>query len=113
RNHEGSRARQYNADFGKVARLSVDLDRPRMLLDNDVVTDRETKPSAFASRLSGEKRVEHLVFDLRPDALAVVPYPHFYPTAEVFGPSDKSRFKAVAATICLALGRCIEAVEQQ
>ena len=34
-----SRTRQNNPDFGELPRLRIDLNRPAMLLDDDVVTD--------------------------------------------------------------------------
>ena len=36
---EGGRARKNNLDIGELARLGVNLDRPRMLLHDDVVSD--------------------------------------------------------------------------
>ena len=66
-----------------------------MLLDNDIVTDRETKAGAFAGRFGGEKWREHLRLDVRWDTDAVVTdarldliaevarrYPQRYPSAK-------------------------------
>src|SRR5262245_43252394 len=44
-------ARQNHPDFGELARLSVHLDGAAMLLDDNVVTDREAKAGAFSGRL--------------------------------------------------------------
>jgi hypothetical protein len=88
RSDERSGARQYNANLGEFTRLSVNLDRSGMLLDNDVVTNRETKPGAFTSRLGCEERVEYFLFDVGRDARAVIPYPDFHPIAEAFLSGD-------------------------
>jgi hypothetical protein len=39
--------RQNDPELGEFARLSIDLNRPAMVLDDDVVTNGEAKPSPF------------------------------------------------------------------
>src|SRR6266404_5499098 len=63
--------RQADREFGEFALPAVDGNRPAMLLDDDVIADRETQPGAFAG-FGGEKRLEQLLFDLGRDAGAVV-----------------------------------------
>ena len=60
-----------------------------------------------------KKGLNNLVLDIGWNARAVVPYSDFDPISETFGPSNKSRFKAVAAKLRLALGSCVEAVRDQ
>src|SRR6516225_3721178 len=58
---ECGRTRQNNADLSVLAGLAVDLYKPGMLLDDDVMTDRQTEASAFTGWLRREERIEHLV----------------------------------------------------
>jgi hypothetical protein len=53
--------RQNDPKFGELARLRIDLDRPAMLLDDDVVTNGQAKSSPFISRLCRKKRIEQLL----------------------------------------------------
>ena len=69
--------RQNNSKFGELAGLRIDLYRPRVLLDDNVVTDGKTEPSSFTGRLCREERIEQLRPYLRRDAGAVVAYPDF------------------------------------
>jgi hypothetical protein len=61
-----------------------------MLLDDDVVTDREAKPGPFSGRLGREERVKHLLLHLGRNASAVVADPDFDAVAKVFGRGSKS-----------------------
>ena len=56
-----------------------------MLLDDDVVTDGQTKPRSLADGLGREERIEHLVLDLGRNAGAVIADPDFDAVAEVLG----------------------------
>ena len=56
-----------------------------MLLDDDVVTDREAEPGAFSGRLRREERIEDLLFHLGWNAGAVVADPDLHAVAKVFG----------------------------
>src|SRR5262245_33424743 len=53
-------ARQYYFDLGKLARLGVNLDRACVLLDDDVVSDGQTKAGTLASGFCREEGIEHL-----------------------------------------------------
>ena len=77
--NDDSRARQNDSDLGEFAGLRVNLDGPRMLLDDDIVADRQAKPGAFASRLGGEEGVEYLVLYVGWNTRAVIAYPDFDP----------------------------------
>ena len=46
-----SDARQDGPDFGELPRLRIDLNRPAMLLDDDVVANGQAKTGAFSSSL--------------------------------------------------------------
>ena len=54
-----------------------------MLLDDDVVTDREAEPGAFSGRLRREERIEDLLFHLGRNAGAVVTDADFHTVAKV------------------------------
>jgi hypothetical protein len=82
-----------------------------MLLDDDVVTDREPKPGSLAGRLGGG--VEHLLPDLGRNPNAVVANRDLYAVAEVFRRSHKSGLIAIAIVLLFALGRRIKTVRDQ
>jgi altronate dehydratase len=54
-NDEISRAQQSDADLGELSGRRVNLNRPAMLLDDNVVADREAKTGALSGRLCGEE----------------------------------------------------------
>ena len=64
---------------------------PAMLLDDDVVTDREPKSRAFSSRFRREERIEHLLFDVGRDSGSVVANPDFDAVAEILGRCNQGR----------------------
>ena len=82
-----SRAREDDRKFGELAGLRIDLDRPAMLLDDDVVTDREAKPGTFPGGLGCEERIEQFVLHLGRNAGAIVADPDFDAVAKVLGGS--------------------------
>ena len=51
RSDKRSRAWQNDLKFGKLTGLRIDLYRPGMLLDDDVVTDGQAQPCPFTGRL--------------------------------------------------------------
>src|SRR5579871_965452 len=65
-------SRQYDGELGKFSGHGVDVDRATVLLHDDVVRHRQSKPGAFAGRLGGEEGIEHLLLHLGWDAGAVV-----------------------------------------
>ena len=83
----GGRARAWQNDpkFGELAGLRIDLYRPAMLLDDDVVTDGKAQSSPFTGRLGRKERVEHLFLDLGRYTSAVVADPDFDALAKVLG----------------------------
>src|SRR5215831_12655694 len=80
--HRGPR--QNDPDLGEFSGLCLDLDDAGVLLDDDVVADREAETGALPAWLGGEERIEHLVFHLGRDAGAVVADPDFHTITEVF-----------------------------
>jgi hypothetical protein len=81
-----------------------------MLLDDDIVTDREAEAGALAGWLRCEERIEHLFPDLRWNASAIVANRDLYSIAEVFCRRPNGRLKAIAIGLSLSLRRRIEAV---
>src|SRR5215472_16961774 len=84
-----------------------------MLLDDDVVTDRQPKAGALASWLGGEEGIEHLFPDLRRDPNTIIPDPNLYAVAEALGRSGDCRLKPVPTFLPLAFGGRIEAIGDQ
>ena len=76
-----------------------------MLLDDDIVANRQAKPGPFACRLGRKERVEHFVFDFRWDAGAVVPDSDLDPVAEAFGRGLQDRLEIAPICLRLTLGR--------
>ena len=81
---ERSFAWKNNPDFGELAGLRIDLDRPRMLLDDDVVSDGQAKASTLASRFCRKEGIEHLLPYLGWNPRAVVANSDFNFVADVF-----------------------------
>src|ERR1019366_6619842 len=81
-----------------------------MLLDNDIVTDGQTKPSSLANGLCREERIKHLFLHLRRNARAVVADPDFDAVAEVLGRGSKRRLVVASIRFRFTLRRRIEAV---
>jgi hypothetical protein len=63
--------RQNEPKLGELARLRIDLNKFTRLLNDDVVSNRQTKPSPFSGGLRREEWIEHFVFYLEPNAGAV------------------------------------------
>jgi hypothetical protein len=69
----GSRWSQQSAQgVGELARLRLDVNRSGMLLDNDVMADREAEASALASSLCRKERIEQLLPRFWGNACAIV-----------------------------------------
>jgi hypothetical protein len=77
-----------------------------MLLDDDVMTDRQAQPGSFAGWLGCKERIEHFLLHLGRNAGAVVADPDLYVVAEILGRGSQNGF--VAAPIASAL-RCVVA----
>ncbi len=81
-----------------------------MLLDDDVMADREAEPSALARGLGGEERIEHPFPHLGRNSTAVVANPDFDTVTEIFRRSRERGVVAIGAILRLALCRSIEAI---
>src|SRR5262245_45134662 len=106
-------ARKNNPDFGELAGVRIDLDRPRMLLHDDVVSDGEAKASALSGGFGREEGIEHLILDLGWNPGAVIANPDLYAVAEVLRRGSECGLKRFAIILLFALGRCIEPVGDQ
>src|SRR5712672_2575384 len=105
-------ARQAHGEFGEEPRLALDVDRTTMLLRDDMVTDRQAKPRAFAGRLGGEKRLEQLFPDFRRDPGAVVAHLDLDRLAEIARGDRERRLVAGLGAVSAALVGGIEAVAE-
>src|SRR6478735_8573133 len=85
-------------DFRELAGLRIDLNRPAMLLHDDVVTDGEAESSAFPSRFGREKWIEHLFLHARRNATTIVADRYLNTVAKAFGSGSKGRL--VVAAVC-------------
>ena len=103
-------ARQHDSEFGEFPRLGFDLDSAAVLLDNDVVAHRETKPGAFTGWLGREKRIENLFSQFGWYAGAIVANTNFNRTAYIFGGGTQHRPEIGLAYFFAARGCSIEAV---
>ena len=81
-----------------------------MLLDDDIVTDREAEAGALTGWLGCEEGIEHLFPDLGRDAAAIVTDRDLYSIAEVFCRRPNGRLKASAVGLAPSLRRGIKTV---
>src|SRR5215472_14514463 len=72
-----NRAWQNHPDFGEFAGLCIDLDRTTVLLDNNVVADRQPQSGPFSGGLRCKKRIKDLFPHIRRNAGAIVPDCYF------------------------------------
>ena len=79
------RTRENDSEFSELAGPRIDLYRPRVLLDDDVVTDGKTEPSSFASRLGRKERTEKFFPHFGGYAGAIIAYSDFDLVAEALG----------------------------
>src|SRR6516225_4143185 len=84
-----------------------------MLFDDDVVTDREPKPSALSGGFRGEKWVEHLLLHVSRNTTTVVANPDFHPITEALGNCDESWLVVAPPRLRMALRCRVEAVRNQ
>ena len=71
----GCHARKNDFDFGELTGPGIDLDRSGVLLDDNVVAQRQTKTGSFARWLGRKERVEYLVHHLGGNTAAIVANP--------------------------------------
>jgi hypothetical protein len=105
--------RQNNADLSVLSGLAIDLYRPRMLFDNDVMTDGQAEPSPFTSGLCRKERAEKLLLDLRCDTGAVVAYPDLHPVTKTSSRSRQLRLEVIVFRLSLASSRRVKSVGDQ
>src|SRR6516162_2993823 len=84
-----------------------------MLLDDDVVADREAEASPFPSRLGRKEWFEHLFFHVRRYTRAVVANPDFHAIAKISSRGGKCRLVVATIGLCFAFGRSIETICNQ
>ena len=68
-------AGQNDSELGELTRLCFDFDRACMLVDDDVMAERQAEARSLSRRLRCEERGEHLGLHLRGHAGAVVADP--------------------------------------
>jgi hypothetical protein len=84
-----------------------------MLLDDDVVTDGQAKPSSFTGGLCRKERAEQLLLHLGRNAGSVVANPDFDAVAQILGRGSKRGLIVAPIRISLTLRRGVEAVGDQ
>src|ERR1700681_1987310 len=102
--------RQDNPEFRELAGLCIDIYRPVMLLDDDVVTDGKAQSSPFTGRLRREERVEHLFLHLGGYAGAVVADFDLDAVAEILCRGSKSWLVITPIYRSLSLCGCIKPI---
>src|SRR6516225_10122509 len=80
-----SASRQPHRELGEVTDFAIDRDGAAVLLRYDLVADRQPKPSALASRLGREERLEQLVPVFQRNTDAIVTHPDLDAFAELAG----------------------------
>src|SRR5262249_29299073 len=103
-------ARKNNLDFGELVGLRIDLYAPRMLLDNNVVTDRQTKTGALSGGFCREEGIEHLFLHLGRYAHAIVTNPDLYLISETSCCYGQFRFEVIVYRLPFAFRRRIKPV---
>src|ERR1700737_3853324 len=84
-----------------------------MLLDDNVVTQRETKTGSLAGWFGREERIEHFFPHFGRNAAAVVANRDLDAVAEVLGRDGKGRLALVKPNLRLTPSSRIEAVRNQ
>ena len=87
--------RKNDPEFGKLARTRIDLDRSSVLLDDNVVAERETKAGPLARWFGREEWIEHLVPHFRRDAAAIIANSDLDAITEIPGRGGKGRLVAI------------------
>ena len=82
-----------------------------MLLDDNVVTDRQAKAGAFSGRLGGKERIEHLFSDLGWYAGPVIPNTDFHTISKASCRGRKGWLIDIAIGLAFALCRYIKPFE--
>src|SRR5262245_60044779 len=84
-----------------------------MLLDEDVVADGEAKAGSFSCGFCREEGIEHLLFHLGRNTVAVIANPDFHAIAKALGRGSEGWHVVASIRFRLALDRSIEAVRDQ
>src|SRR5207249_3389081 len=100
-------------EFGEFTGLGVDLDRPAMLLDDNVVAQRETKTRSLARGLRRKEGIKDLFLHRGRNASAAVTDPDLHAVAEIFGCGSEGGLITIAIDLGLTLRRRVEAVGNQ
>src|SRR5262249_40000874 len=102
--------RQHDFKFGELTGLRIDVDRPAMLLDDDIVTNRQAQARAFSGWFSREKGIEHLLLYLGRNARSVIANRDLNFVAKVLCRGSEGWLIAFAGGLLLTLSRGIKAV---
>src|SRR5262245_55965168 len=109
---EISRTRQSDANLGELSGRRIDLNRPAILLDQNVVANGKAKACALPGRLGGEERIDNLYLHVGRNASAVIADRDFNTITKVFGRGRKGGL-ATAVRFISALGCRIKPVCNQ
>src|SRR3984957_2303697 len=109
----GCHARKNHLEFGEFAGASIDLDRSGVLLDDNVVAQREAKTGSFAGGLGRKERIEYLLPYLGKNTDTIVAHPDLDAVTETSGRDHQRRLVAVNPDFPPALHRRIGTIRNQ
>src|SRR5436190_10776434 len=105
-------AGQNDPKFRELVWLRLDLDRPAMLFNDDIVAQREAKAGSLAGGFCRKERIEHLFLYFGRNAGAVVADSNFDAVTEVLGRGNDGGLVA-PINFRFALRRRVESVRDQ
>jgi len=74
-----------------------------MLLDDNVMTDRQAQSSPFSGRFGRKEGIENSILYVGRNAIAVIADSNFYPVAEVLCRRRKGRFVSIVSGLSFSL----------
>jgi len=86
-----------------MTRFRVDINGSAMLLDDDVMADRQAEACALACRFRCEKRIEHSLPDLRRNPAAIVANLDLNAVARIFRRRRQGGLVAISTILHLRL----------
>src|SRR5262249_37501349 len=108
--YELSGTREDNPDLSEFTWLRIDFDRTCVLLDDDVVANREAKTCTFSRRLGCEERLEHLFLHIRRNTCTVIADSNFHTITKTLGRGREGGLMTTSLRLCFALRRRVKAI---